>query len=510
MEGFAAAFWKDFPVDIQFGTDGWRARIADTYTFENVRQVAHATSLFWKSEKRKNLACYSWQPGTYACTYRPAENGLVVGYDARFLSENFALEAAKVFQAHGIPVFLSKTLSPTPATSFAVSGRKLSGGIMITASHNPYEWNGFKIKMEFGGSALPEITQGVEEELKQLNDKKLPPVDRTVGGSKSSIQEVDLITPYFDALDKMVDLQLIQKKGFKIITDPLFGTNVGLTKRLLPKAEIIEIHGTRNPLFPGLNPEPIDVNLKELMQRVPHETGSVGLAFDGDGDRIGAVDENGSFLSSHEIFCLLLWHLAKHKKWTGAVAKTYSTTNRVKLLAEHFKLPFFETPIGFKYICQLFLTKDLLIGGEESGGIGIKNHIPERDSLLNALFLLELMAVTGKKLGEILNEIHQTIGFFFTDRIDVKLPEGVTGTLLAYLKSHVPSEMAGLKVVEASHLDGTKYHLDQGAWILFRPSGTEPLIRIYAEAGSREMVGRLLQSGKTIVGEATHVHASKA
>lgn len=490
-------------MEIQFGTDGWRARIAEAYTFENVRRVALATARFWKSEQRQRLSCYSWKPGTYACTYRPADQGIVIGYDARFLSEDFALEAAKVVASQGIPVLLSQSISPTPTTSFAIAGKKLSGGIMITASHNPYAWNGFKIKMEFGGSSLPEITQGVEQELKTVTTS--PPLPPTEAG----IQKIDLLTPYLNALKEKVDFPLIEKNKIKMSVDPLFGTNAGIVQKLLPKADIHEIHGIRNPMFGGLNPEPIDVNLQELMNLVPKEQAAVGLAFDGDGDRIGAVDEKGNFLSSHEIFCLLLWHLVKHKKWSGGVAKTISTTNRVTLLAKHFGLEAYETPIGFKHICKLFLTEDILIGGEESGGIGIKNHIPERDSLLNALLLLELMAVTGKKLGEVLNEIHETVGFFCTDRIDLTLPPGTKETVLATLTKQVPSSMEGTKILETSALDGVKYHLENHAWILFRPSGTEPLIRIYAEAGSKTLVTRLLEAGKKMILEAGHLHTAK-
>jgi len=492
-------------MSIQFGTDGWRAKIADTYTFDNVRLVAHATARFWKSEKRKRLDCYSWKPGTYACTYRPAENGLLVGYDARFLSENFAAEVANVIASHGIPVHLSKTIAPTPTNSYAVKDRNLSGGIMITASHNPYQWNGFKIKMEFGGSSLPEITQGVEEELERiLKENAVLPTE-----PKAQIQEVDLIEPYFDSIRKLVDLDIIQKQNFKLISDPMYGTNVGLLKRLLPKSDIHEIHGYRNPLFPGINPEPIDLNLKELMKTVPAEKGAVGLAFDGDGDRIGAVDEEGNFLSSHEIFCLLLWHLVKNRKWSGGVAKTFSTTNRVKLLAEHFKLPFYETPIGFKYIAQLFLTTDMMLGGEESGGIGMKNHVPERDSLLNAMMLLELMAVSGKKLGENLRDIHALIGTFYTDRIDMGLPPEQKQSLIHRLTNDVPKEFGGLHVEGVSNLDGIKYLLTNHAWILFRPSGTEPLIRIYAEAGSQQQVQTLLQQGRMLVTEEVQVILKK-
>jgi len=492
-------------MEIQFGTDGWRAKIADTYTFENVRKVAQATATFWKSEKRKKLECYTWKPGTYACTYRPPERGLVVGYDARFLSEDFALEVAKVLAANGIPVFLSKTITPTPVTSFAITERNLSGGVMITASHNPYRWNGFKIKMEFGGSSLPAITDGVEEELKKMTRENISPLTTP----KAPIEEIDLISPFFDAIRKKVDLASIEKQAYKIMVDPLYGTNVGLFKRFLPKANVHELHGYRDPLFGGLNPEPIDLNLRELMASVPKEGAAVGLAVDGDGDRIGAVDENGNFLSSHEIFCLLLWHLVKHRKWSGGVAKTFSTTNRVKLLAEHFKLPFYETPIGFKHIAKLFLTEDILIGGEESGGIGIKNHIPERDSLLNALLLLELMSVTGKKLGEILQEIHQTIGTFYTDRLDMELLPTHRQRVLTCLQQNIPGEIGGLKVEGSSTLDGVKYLLEGHAWMLFRPSGTEPLIRIYAEARNRDDVKKMLDRGRTIVEEESHAGATK-
>jgi phosphomannomutase len=492
-------------MEIQFGTDGWRALIADTYTFENVRRVAQATAHFWKSEKRKKVPCYSWKPGTYACTYRDPEKGIVIGYDARFLSDQFARTAAEVFVSHGIPVYLSKTLAPTPTVSFAIAKHELSGGIMITASHNPYNWNGFKIKMEFAGSALPEITQGVEQELKKIHHEKSPSLEKR----EAPVEVIDVIEPYFNAIKQKVDLSLIEKNHFEVLVDPLYGTNVGLMKRLLPKAHIEEIHSERNPLFGGLNPEPIDANLSELMHQVPSKKASVGLAFDGDGDRIGAVDEKGNFLSSHEIFCLLLWHLAKNKQWKGAVAKTFSTTNRLKLLSDYFCLPFYETPVGFKHICKLFLTQDVLIGGEESGGIGMKNHIPERDSMLNALMLLELMSHEGKKLGEVLNDIHQTIGFFYTDRIDLHLSLEHKETVLKSLTENVPDKIGGIKLEGVSTLDGVKYLLEGNAWILFRASGTEPLIRIYAEAGGKEKVKVLLEKSKEIVEHGQSISQTK-
>jgi phosphomannomutase len=493
-------------MEIHFGTDGWRALIADTYTFDNVKKVAQAAAHFWKSEKRRKLSCYSWKPGTYACTYRPPEKGIVIGYDARFLSDQFARTAAEVFASNEIPVFLSKCIAPTPTVSFAIADQKLSGGIMITASHNPYNWNGFKIKMEFAGSALPEITQGVEQEIKKVSREKSA---AAVEKSDAMIEMIDVIGPYFNAIKQKVDLALIEKNNFEILVDPLYGTNVGLMKKLLPKARIEEIHSEKNPLFGGLNPEPIDVNLRELMHDVPFKKASVGLAFDGDGDRIGAVDENGRFLSSHEIFCLLLWHLAKNRQWKGAVAKTFSTTNRLKLLSDHFCLPFYETPVGFKHICKLFLTQDVLIGGEESGGIGMKNHIPERDSMLNALMLLELMSTEGKKLGEILNDIHQTIGFFHTDRIDLHLAIESKEAVLSSLTQNVPDKINGFKLEGVSNLDGVKYLLEKNAWILFRASGTEPLIRIYAEAEGKEKVTGLLEKAKELVEHGQPVSQAK-
>lgn len=484
-------------MPIRFGTDGWRAVIADDYTFENVRRVAQATALFWKSEKRKKTECYSWKPGSYACTYRPAEAGFAVGYDARFLSESFAREAAKVLAAYGIPVWLSKTVVPTPTLSQAIADQKLSGGVMITASHNPYQWNGFKIKMEFAGSALPLITKQVEEELDRLVAQNAP----VLTTPQAPIEEVDFHEPYLKAVRERVDLKSVEKQSFKIMTDPLYGTDIGLVKRLMPKINLEEIHAERNPLFPGLNPEPIDLNLHELMRLVPSRKADVGLSFDGDGDRIGAVDEAGNFLASHEILCLLIWHLVKHRKWSGGIVKTFSCTNRVKLLAEYFNLPFHETPIGFKNVAQLFLTEDILIGGEESGGIGMKNHIPERDGLFNGLMLLELMAATGKPLGKVLNEIHKEIGTFYTDRIDLHVAIEKRDAVIRRLSGNVPARLDSLKVDGTSALDGIKYLLERNSWILFRPSGTEPLIRIYAEASSKPSVKQLLEAGRKLVEE---------
>jgi len=455
---------------IKFGTDGWRARIAEDFTFENVRLVSYA------------LADYLKKSGLDGA-------GVAVGYDNRFQSEDFARVAAEVCSSCGLKTYLSTASLPSPVLSFYVKSSGLNAGIMITASHNPPEWNGFKIKEAFGGSARPEVTEQVE--------RNLPRLAGAVPQAAGSLELFDPMPAYLKHVSSFVDLEVIKKAHIKIVVDPMYGSGAGYLPKLV---EAEEINGKRDPLFGGVNPEPIPVNLleltsymKEVQLKFPEQL-AVGLVLDGDGDRIGGVDPSGAFISSHNIFSLLLYHLVENRKMSGKVVKTFNISRLVEAQARKYGLPLEETPIGFKYIADLMLKEKVLIGGEESGGLGIQGNIPERDGILCALLLLELMACEKKTLKQILDSIMEELGYYFYDRVDLHT-EGA-GDLI----KRVPTDkLGGMKIEKVENLDGLKLNFEDESWILFRPSGTEPLLRIYAEGRSLEQVELLLSAGQKLI-----------
>lgn len=460
---------------IKFGTDGWRAIISDKFTFENVRVVAQAISDFV-------LGNAGEQPI------------IAVGYDTRFLSDKYAQECAKTLAANGIKVLLSDRIIPTPALSYAVKNRQATGGIMITASHNPYHYNGIKYKAEYGGSALPETISQIEGKL-YCQEPKTINLEEAIG--QGLIQYFNAEEEYCQQLRCLVDLLKIAQVAHRVIIDPMHGAGASLIKRLLASEgmEVVEIRGDYNPLFGGVNPEPIKQNLQVLMDTVRKQKAYAGFATDGDADRVGAVDADGEFINSHVIYALLLRYLISERKYSGGVVKTFSTSKIIDKIASGFGIPVFETPIGFKYICELFLKEDILLGGEESGGIGFKNHIPERDGILSSLLLMEMMAVYDKPLGKIINEMMQEIGYYYYDRVDLHLKSEVKDKAMKFIKETQPTYFAGLRVEKMLDLDGFKFILEDDSWILFRASGTEPVIRVYVEARSREKVQAIMAEG---------------
>ncbi len=465
-------------MQIRFGTDGWRGIIALDFTFENLSLVAQATMDYLNREGLGN-------------------KGLIIGYDRRFLSRDFARRVAEVAAGNGIRVRLTEEFAPTPAVSWAVHEAGAGAGVMITASHNPPEYNGFKIKEAFGGSALPGTTKILEEIVvyNRENGRWVISVPYEEGVRTGMIVLFDPNEAYFHQISRYVDLDMISKSGIKAVVDPMYGAGCGFIPRLLPGVD--EIHACENPSFGGQPPEPIGQNLQELSALLKNGTYQVGLALDGDADRIGAVDENGDFFSSHCIFTVILRHLIEYKKMTGAVVKTVSTTCMINLLAEKFGLELFETPIGFKHICELMLHHDILMGGEESGGLGVKGHIPERDGILLGLLLLEAMAVSGKGLRQLLNETMDEIGHFHYQRIDRRIEDAAKLRLIAKLESDPPTSIDGKRVAATNFSDGFKFIFENGDWLLIRPSGTEPVLRLYSEAGSQDQVERFL--GQAIV-----------
>ena len=468
-------------MQIQFGTDGWRGVIADAFTFENLSLVAQATMDYMHKEGL-------------------ASKGLVLGYDRRFLSREFAERVAGIAAGNGIRTWLSDGFAPTPAVSWGVHEKSAGLGIMITASHNPPRYNGFKVKESFGGSARPSTTKVLEQMVARNIASSRPVLALTLaeGIDSGAVQLFDASAPYLAQLGRYVDLELIRSAGIKAVADPMFGAGCGFLPHLVPG--ITEIHGTENPSFGGHPPEPIAEHLGELTEVVKDGFFQVGLALDGDADRIGAIDERGEFFSSHRIFTVLLRHLYERKGVRGGVIKTVSTTRMIDLLAEKYGLQLFETPIGFKHICEMMLEHDILMGGEESGGLGVKGHIPERDGILMALLLLEAMAMSGKGLRALLEETMDEIGHFHYTRIDLPIDQGAKRLLMEKLHAGGIAEIAGFEVARHNFSDGFKYIFHDGSWLLIRPSGTEPVLRLYSEAGDPGKVALLLQAARGIAG----------
>lgn len=468
-------------MQIKFGTDGWRGVIARDFTFENLSLVAQATMDYLH---REGLA----------------GKGLVVGYDRRFLSREFAERVVEIAAGNGIKCWLADGYAPTPAVSWAVHELGAGAGVMITASHNPPVYNGFKVKEAFGGSARPATTHELEgvvaRNIESGRGVQETPFPEAMAGGRAEL--IDVRAGYFRQLAGYVDLELIRKAGIQVVVDPMYGAGSGCLLALLPGAA--EIHTLENPGFGGQPPEPTEEHLQELSALVKSGAYRVGLALDGDADRIGAVDETGEFFSSHRIFTVLLRHLFERKGLSGGVVKTVSTTRMVDLLCAKFGLPLFETPIGFKHICEMMLERDILMGGEESGGLGVKGHIPERDGILMGLLLLEAMAASGKGLRRLLDETMDEIGHFHYRRIDLPIDNGAKERLIGKLKEGGTKTVAGRTVATENFKDGFKYIFADGSWLLIRPSGTEPVLRLYSEAGDPAVVEELLAAGREIAG----------
>jgi phosphomannomutase len=463
---------------IQFGTDGWRGVIAEDYTNENVAKVAHAIARYVvRAEK----------PGA----------GILVGYDTRFGSETFARIAAEAVAATGTPVWLATDACPTPAISLLVRLRGAAGGIQITASHNPYRWNGMKYKASYGSSAAPAIVAQIEEELKKVFCGGIP----ALPPRKDLIHSLDVRTPYLETLNGLVDWDRMRAAKFRFMIDPMHGGGRGLLRDLFRRngIECEEIRGMRDPLFGGVNPEPIDPHVEALRRAVCDGRYDAGFAFDGDADRIGAIDTDGTFITPHQIFSILLWHLAGTRKLMGDVAKTFSTTKMIDKIAAQFGRKVWETPIGFKYICDRMLESDILLGGEESGGIGTKLHLPERDATVSALLLAEVMAWHGKRLGELVAMLHREFGEHQYGRVDLTVKAGQKEKALAYFADTKRKRVLDWPIVRREDLDGVKVYLGEIGWVLVRASGTEHMLRIYSETTQPETTRRVLDEVTSLV-----------
>jgi alpha-D-glucose phosphate-specific phosphoglucomutase len=432
------------------------------------------------------------------------ERGLVVGYDTRFSSEDFAAATAEVVAANGIRVFLCNKATPTPVVSYGTVFRKAGGAVIITASHNPGIWNGFKIKSEIGTSAPPEVTAEVEKNIARVTSggsvERLP---LATAVKQKLVEYVDLAPCYFDQISTIVNLNDLRQADLKVVIDPMYGAGSGYVKELLSggKLELVEINAERNPLFPGMkNPEPIAHNLTRLSTAVRRRKADAGVATDGDADRFGAVDENGVFLTTLQIYALLALYLLEVRKERGLIVKTITTTAMLDRLGEIYGVPVRETPVGFKWIAPIMIGENALIGGEESGGYGFRGHVTERDGILASMYFLDFMVKTGKTPAQLLEYLYSKVGPHHFDRLDVTFPEAERESIINRVKEDQPGEILGLKVARVDTFDGFRFILADGSWLLIRFSGTEPLLRVYAETSSRERVQEMLDAGRKLAG----------
>ena len=468
------------PAPIKFGTDGWRAVIADDFTFANVRRVAGAIA-------------------SYILKYEDQKRGVIVGYDTRFGSPRFARAAAEVLAQAGIPVKLANDYVPTPAISFAVKHTGAAGGVVITSSHNPFNWNGVKFKAKFGGSATPAIMKVIEEETA---------AGAMPEGPRSSIEEVDLKSAYVRAVCRFADLDLIARAGFKFAIDSMHGSGRGILAQIFTDhgIEFVAIRQDVDPLFPGINPEPIEPHVARLQETVVREKCHAGFATDGDADRIGAVAEDGAFVDAHKIFAVLLDWLLRRKQWPGEIVRAFNTTRMLDRIAARHGRKLNECPIGFKHIADLMMEREIMIGGEESGGIGYSRYLPERDGILNSLLLANVLAEEQKPLGELVARLQKEYGPHYYGRRDLHIADDIKNGAITRARSDETKRLGKYGVLKKEDLDGIKFFLDASnngtgaeAWVLFRASGTEPLLRIYAEAASPELVEEVLASAEKFV-----------
>lgn len=487
-------------MPIHFGTDGWRAVISDTFTFHNLRLVSQAIADALISDNR--IGNESLVDG------KQPKMSVVIGFDTRFLSDRYAGDAARVLAANGFKVYLAQFDSPTPAISFSVRELEAKAGIMITASHNPPRYNGIKLKSENGSSASREHCRRVEVYLNDNESRGRGPnqMDFNLATEMGFIEKFDPFKNYYKHIKKLINFDLISSKKLKVAVDSMYGSGRGVIKEILENTncEVIEVRGEMNPGFGGSHPEPIAKNLTPLKELIFEKNAQIGLALDGDADRIGAMDENGEFVDPHKIMSLTLKHLFEKRDMTGNVVRTVSTTRMIDRLAEKYGLKVHETPVGFNYIADLMMTDDILLGGEESGGISFKGHIPEGDGILMGLMLLEILASNDKTLSELVNELNDEVGPVYYERKDLRLKRPLEKQVMTdKLERNAPESIGGQKVVGVKTVDGCKYILEDDSWLLIRPSGTEPVLRIYAEGRSKEMVSAMLEYGEKVANGAS-------
>jgi phosphomannomutase len=455
---------------IKFGTDGWRAIIGDDYTVANVRRIATGTALWLKSQGAKNV---------------------VIGHDTRFGGPLFAETTARVMGAHDIHVYLAKGFVSTPMVSLGVVKTKSDLGIVITASHNPHTYNGFKLKSKHGSPSIPDDVNAVEKRIPDTADYEMPTLQFMA--ENNLLTYVDLETIYDEHARNSFDIPSMQSVG--LAYDAMFGAGQRSVQRLLPNA--VALHCDHNPGFHGQAPEPIMRNLTELSALLASRNDlTVGLANDGDADRIGMCDEDGNFVDSHHLLLLLLHYLHKYKGLTGKVIVTFSVTDKMRKMAEIYGLDFEVTKIGFKYIAEIMLHEDVLVGGEESGGLAVKGHIPERDGVWMGLMIMEFMAKTGKTLKELIQEVYEVVGSFAFDRYDLHLTEAQKHEIIEKCQANSYTNFGDYQVKATDNLDGYKFVLSDDEWLMIRPSGTEPVLRVYAQAATFAQANKILEAAK--------------
>ncbi len=475
-------------MSIKFGTDGWRGIIADDFTFDNVRYCAQGAS-------------------DYLINQGLADRGLVVGYDTRFSSKEFALAVAEVSSGNGVKTFLCDRPCPTPVISYNVISSNAGGAGIITASHNPPRWNGFKYKPEYAGSASPEIVELLEKYIKIAEESKSV---KSLSWDKSLLSNVgdnlDPSVPYLSHIVKLVDIEAIKKAGLRIIVDPMYGAGAGYLSSLLEggNTEIREIHSEQNPNFPGMTqPEPVEKNLVILSEEVTKSNSDVGLALDADADRFGLIDENGSYINPLQVFALLALYLLEVKGQRGALIKSITSSNMIYKLGDLFGVSVVETPVGFKYIGPTMTKEDALIGGEESGGFGFRGHIPERDGILSGLFIVDMMVKMKKKPSQLIEYLHSKVGTHYYRRYDVSFDasrRNIISEKISSISIRSIGAMGGINISRVDQLDGTRLLLEDGSWLAIRFSGTEPLLRIYSESNSNERVDILISEARNLIG----------
>lgn len=486
-------------MPIHFGTDGWRAVISDTFTFHNLRLVSQAIA--------DAVASVDWN-NSHSASLNLDTRKMVVGFDTRFLSDRYAAEVARVLAGNGYTVFLAQSDAPTPVISYAVRNLGAIGGVMITASHNAPRYNGVKLKAAYAGSASDEQCRRVEIYLNDNETRGRGPnlMDYDLARKQGLIQRFNPIPAYYDHVRKLIDFDVIAENPQRFVVDSMYGSGRGVIKGVLQGTgcEVSEIRGEMNPGFGGVHPEPIEQHLRALASAISTHMGDFGLATDGDADRIGAMDERSQFVDPHKIMSLALRYLVEKRGWRGPVVRTVSTTRMIDRLALKYNLPVYETPVGFNHIANYMLKENVLIGGEESGGISFQGHIPEGDGVLLGLLLLEIIAEAGVCLNELVEGLLKEVGPAFYRRTDMRLNHPVSKSLMTQrLLEQAPASIGGETVQQVSAADGIKYILADDSWLLIRPSGTEPVLRVYAEGRTTEMVQSLLQYGETVANQAT-------
>jgi len=469
---------------IKFGTDGWRAIIADEFTFANVRACAQAAARYFR------------EAGA-------ATRGIVVGYDTRFASEEFAAAVVEVLAANGVPVQLCDRAAPTPVIGFHIRRLNAGGGVVITSSHNPALYSGFKVRTEQASAAPPEVLSQIEALIPEALDGAVERMPLEEATAKGLVQKFDPRADYLRHLGQLVEIERLRQAGLRVVVDPMHGAGAGYLRELLSggRTEVIEIRSERNPAFPGMhNPEPIARNLEATREAVVKAHAEAALATDGDADRIGVMDDRGEFVDQLRVFALLTYYLLEVRGLRGPIVKSVTTTSMVHRLGELYGVPVYETGVGFKYLGPKMIETDALIAGEESGGFAFRGHLPERDGILSGLYILDLMARRGKSLPELLEEVFAKVGPHYYDRVDITMTPAERDRIAGLLTTLEPSKIDGLRVTGYDRTDGLRFLLEGGAWALIRLSGTEPLMRIYTEVREGEQVQPLLEAVRELTG----------